>query len=59
MTTKTLTKHLLTCYACQEDFFILVSADSEAEPSSCPFCGSSEIGAYGSTPPVAAEDDAE
>lgn len=55
MTTKTLQKHVLTCFSCTENYFVLLDADSEADPSTCPFCGSSEIGAYGTERPEAEE----
>lgn len=56
MTTKALQKHVLTCYSCSEDYFVLLDVDSEADPTNCPFCGSSEIGAYGSEKPKNEDD---
>jgi len=52
MTTKSLLRHDLTCFNCQENYIVLLSVDSEAEPTNCPICGSTEIGAYGSERPV-------
>ncbi len=53
MTTgKPLVKHLLSCYACKEDYFVLSNPDSEAIPIVCPFCGSTEIGDYGTDKPA-------